>query len=274
MSALRLFLATAGSLKVLSGVAAHTWASAGDQSTTSRAIFVRSGAVRVPITCPATYIGGCTATVTLTATERRRHGRVVAVSATKRTLRIGRARVTLQSGETETVKLKLNAVGQRLRRAQPRFKAIVQIKRTGRPAPTPSQTPAASPTVDPTCDPASQTKTLPAGEPGFTGIVGGITLIGGPAPGCHPVPREWLQGEVTVADAITGAAVATASEGHDQTFTLTLAPGTYTVTGSPTGPDLGTPLSCRGFTQGPASSTIITVAVGQTTPVVVACDVP
>ena len=188
-----------------------------------RTVHVRSSTVGVPVTCPKSSRGGCSVEITLVA-----HGR-----------RVARTSLKLLQGEERTVRVKLNAAGRRLRRAHPAFAATVTVERTLL-----------------ACDPIPN---VPPGPAGVTGITGGIELAGGPD-GC--TQRPFSPGTVTAADAATGAVVATGSVAATKTFTLALAAGTYTVTGST--PDANIP--CRA--DGP-----VTVTEGKTTTVIVICSI-
>jgi hypothetical protein len=192
-------------------------------SVRERRVQVRSSTVGVPVACPQSSRGGCSVQITLVARGRR----------------IARTSLKLLQGEWQTVRVRLNAAGRSLHRAHHAFAATVKVERTLL-----------------ACDPVPS---VPAGPVGMTGITGGIALVGGPD-GC--TQRPFSPGTVTAADAATGIVVATTSVAAAKTFTLALAAGTYTVTGST--PDANIP--CR--VDGP-----VTVTEGKTTTVIVICSI-
>jgi hypothetical protein len=77
----------------------------------------------VPVSC--SHVGACTVTLTMSVTETTVKGKVVAVGASetlhakkvkkvKKTVVVGKIKVTLAAGQKKTVKLALNAAGKRL----------------------------------------------------------------------------------------------------------------------------------------------------------------
>ena len=89
-----------------------------------------SGALaRVTISCAA----ACQITLTITVTETLRHGKVIAVSARKRKLVIGKASATLTAGQRRTVRVTLNKAGRKLLAGRRRLKARLAVSQTGGP---------------------------------------------------------------------------------------------------------------------------------------------
>ena len=101
-------------------VAAGPAGSATGGVTVSGRITSKSNVVSVPLRCAATSGSCAPATVRLTVVEDLRHGHVVAVSArrksktSERTVLVGGATVTLAAGQSETVRISLNATGKKL----------------------------------------------------------------------------------------------------------------------------------------------------------------
>jgi hypothetical protein len=83
-------------------------------------VTVSGTTAREKLTCKTSPTGTCKVSVVLTVTEKVRHGKVIAVTAskavktTKRTVTIGRETLTLAVGESKTAKVALNAAGKKL----------------------------------------------------------------------------------------------------------------------------------------------------------------
>jgi hypothetical protein len=94
--------------------------------------------------------------------------------------------------------------------------------------------------LDPVCPPAPASLGGPAGEPLLTHsassqLITGLYVVGGPAvqrsaPDCSALQGTPVAGTVLVADAMTGAPVATRAVASGQLATIPLPAGTYTVT--------------------------------------------
>ena len=91
------------------------------------AVRLRGDLALIPLGCRASAASSCTVTFTLTVVEKLRRGRLTAVSAATeahlraskvkfilRTVTVGRKTITLTGGESEVVRLALNATGRRL----------------------------------------------------------------------------------------------------------------------------------------------------------------
>ncbi len=84
---------------------------------------------RVTISC----VAACRLTLTITVTETLRHGKIVAVSAKKRKVVIGKAAATLAAGQRRTVRVSLNKAGRKLLASRRRFKARLAVSQAGSP---------------------------------------------------------------------------------------------------------------------------------------------
>jgi len=98
---------------------------------------VAGSAARVPVTCNGAIGTGCSITVTLTATERLAHGRVVAVTASRgrsqgatRPVTLGMATTTVPGGQTTVVTVALNTAGLHLLKARHTLSAELQVAQT------------------------------------------------------------------------------------------------------------------------------------------------
>jgi hypothetical protein len=96
-----------------------------------------ANATYVALHCAASSNHCARATLQLVVRERLPSGRVVGVSATARratgirTVVIGSATVTLDAGQSETVKVSLNAAGHRLMARRSRLAAVLRITSNG-----------------------------------------------------------------------------------------------------------------------------------------------
>jgi len=86
------------------------------------------------LTCKTSATGSCKVSVALTIVEKRKRGKVIAVSAakavktTKRTVTIGSETLTLDVGQSKTAKIALNAVGRKLLKVRHKFAAVCATK--------------------------------------------------------------------------------------------------------------------------------------------------
>ena len=84
---------------------------------------------RVTVSCAA----ACRLTLTITVTETLRRGKVIAVSAKKRKVVIGKATTTLAAGQSRTVRVSLNKAGRKLLAGRRRFKARLAVSQAASP---------------------------------------------------------------------------------------------------------------------------------------------
>ena len=97
-------------------------------------VTVSGTSASVPVSCS----GGsaCTITLTLSAVETLRHGKVTAVAASAKTVRktvvVGSKKVTVAAGKSETVKLSLNGTGKRLLAKHKPLRTKLTVRASGK----------------------------------------------------------------------------------------------------------------------------------------------
>ena len=84
---------------------------------------------RVTISC----VAACRLQITITVIKTLRRGKVIAVSARKRKVVIGKATATLAAGQSRTVRVSLNKAGRKLLSGRRRFKARLAVSQAGNP---------------------------------------------------------------------------------------------------------------------------------------------
>lgn len=263
--AIRRFAVAGAVLLLTAGVLSGALVGSGWASTRSVTVHVRTARVPVFAACPrAAAPPGCRVTIELRTAAR--------VSHHKRGLMVGRATTLVAPGSGRRVQVSLTHLGRRLLRHESPLAVIATTVTT-----TPSTPASGTPTVPlPTpapipCRPVGP-PVLPAAGPGPTAVVGGIYLSGGPTPDLNCVgpigPTPAVGGTVQVLNA-AGDVVATQTVADGQTFTIALAPGTYTI-------QAATPMYkvngaigyfCRDWTP-------FTVIDGNQTAVQVICNIP
>ncbi|MGA2928644.1 MAG: hypothetical protein ABSG43_22170 [Solirubrobacteraceae bacterium] len=102
---------------------------------------VSRASAMVPVSCAGASRTACSMSLTLSLIESLKGGKIIAVAASgnharttkslKRTVVIGTATVTLPTGESRTVKVGLNATGQRLLAARHALKAMLAVAQSG-----------------------------------------------------------------------------------------------------------------------------------------------
>ena len=216
---------------------------------------------------PVTPSPGCRVTIELRTIGRGAH---------RVGIMVGRATTLVAPGKDRSITIALSRLGRRLLRRHSPLPLIATTvmatasaarSKTATASTTPSSTtPSTSATASTSatvqCRPTGP-PVLPAAGPGPTAVVGGIYIVGGAVNpvGCagHAGPTPASAGTVEVIDA-AGNVAATQTVAADQTFTIAVPPGTYTLRGGPAN-------FCR--SNGP-----VTVTEGNQAPVEVVCDVP